>query len=86
MLFMKKGAFKNIYPKIVISFFLILLFLILLTKIGGEFPNYPPVEKKPISWGEVVDRIPHLIVVSIFVSIIFSWVFYWDWLNKHNNS
>lgn len=83
---MKKGAFKKIYPKIAISFFLILLFLILLTKIGGEFPNYPPVEKKPISWEEVVDRIPHLIIVSILVSIIFSWVLYWDWLKKHNNS
>jgi hypothetical protein len=61
------------------------LFLILLTKIGGEFPNYPPVGKKPISWADVVNRIPHLIIVSIFISIIFSWVLYWDWLKKHNN-
>jgi hypothetical protein len=81
---MKKEAVRNIFPKVFISFVLILLFLILLTKIGGEFPNYPPVAKKPISWGDLVNRIPHLIIVSFFISIIFSWVLYWDWIKKNN--
>jgi hypothetical protein len=77
---------KEIFPKFVISFVLILLVLTTLTKIGGEFPKYPPIDKKPISWNEVVERLPHIILVSSFISLIFYFVLYWDWLNKNKNS
>lgn len=76
---------KEIFPKLIISFVIILLFLTTLTKIGGEFPNYPPTEFRPISWHEVVEHIPHLILVSSSISIILYFVLYWDWLSKNKN-
>lgn len=83
---MNNKIFRNLFPKLIISFLLILLFITTLTKIGGEFPNYPPIDKKPISWNEVVERLPHIILVSSFISLIFCFVLYWDWLNKNKNS
>lgn len=76
---------KEIFPKLMIGFILILLFLTILTKIGGEFPNYPPTDKRPISWHEVVERLPHIVLVSSIISLILYFVLYWDWLNKNKN-
>ncbi|MFW5879516.1 MAG: hypothetical protein ACOCUV_01695 [bacterium] len=77
---------KYLIPKALLCFVIIFIIGLLLTKIGGSFPNYPPTEKRSIPWDEVIIEIPFLIITSFFVSIIFSIGLYWHWLSKANEN
>lgn len=73
---------KYLIPKALLCFLFVFILTLILTKIGGEFPNYPPVEKRALPWADVVKEIPFITIKSTVVTIIFSIGLYWHWLNK----
>lgn len=91
---MSSSPNKNNSPKIIIRFLpkvslfyaILLLISIILTRISGPFPNYPPIDKNPIPWDEVWLELPRLIITTLFVSMIFYMGLYWDWYAKNKKS
>lgn len=77
---------KYLIPKALLCFVIVFIITLLLTKTGGSFPNYPPVEKRAIPWDDVINEIPFLLITSFFISIIFSIGLYWHWLSRHNDN
>ncbi len=76
----------NFLPKVFLFYAILLLISIILTKISGPFPNYPPIGKNPIPWDEVWLELPRLIITNFFVSMIFFMGLYWDWYAKNKKS
>lgn len=74
--------FKYLIPKALLCFLFVFILTLILTKIGGEFPNYPPVGKRALPWASVIKEIPFIAIKSTVVTIIFSIGLYWHWLNK----
>lgn len=77
---------KSFSVKILICFVIILTVNVLSVKIGGSFPNYPPIDKHPIPWNEVWLEIPRLLLISLFGSFLFTMGLYWDWYAKNKKS
>ena len=76
----------KLIPATILAFVLISLFTIIITKIRGPFPNYPPTDFQSISWQEVKLEIPRILITSFFISIVFYIGLYWDWLKKENQN
>jgi hypothetical protein len=75
----------NLLLKTFLSFVVIFIILILLTKIGGPLTFYPPTDRLPMPWNEICYEIPRLVSASIAISGIAYLILYWDWYSKNKN-
>jgi len=83
---MKIKIVKQIIFKTVLGFFLLVIFFIILTKVGVNFYHYPPIGIQSRSWMEVWIELPKLIFVSFLISVFIIYqAYYWDWYKKNKD-
>jgi hypothetical protein len=57
-----------------LAFFALSFFVFtLLVKFFGDFPTYPPINKNPLTWEEVLVRIDFIIFSSLITTFLFAY-------------
>jgi hypothetical protein len=82
---MKSFFNTTLIAKLLLFYIAVSVIVMFTVKFWGDFPTYPPSIKKPISWGEVMERFKYILGASLIITVFYIYGTYLDYYKKRNN-